>query len=94
MATWFPIVPVGTKIAASRPNICGGLLLQQIDRRILAVNVVPNLGRSHRRPHRSGGPRDRIAAQIDYARWPQIRSDPIPQVLQKTCLTLNFWQPA
>ena len=40
---WLPIVPDGTKTAASWPNIAGDLLLERDDARILAVDVVADL---------------------------------------------------
>ena len=44
IATWLAIVPLGTKSAASLPSSCGDPLLQRVDRRVLAILVVADLG--------------------------------------------------
>src|SRR5581483_9906166 len=41
-------------------------LFQAVYRRILAVDIVPNLSLGHGPAHLSGRPRDGVASQIDY----------------------------
>ena len=43
----------------------GGQLLQPVDRRVLAVDVVADLGVGHGPAHRRRGRRDRVGAQVD-----------------------------
>ena len=47
----------------------GDALLEPAHRRILAVDVVADLGVGHRPPHRGGRAGDGVAAQIDDAPW-------------------------
>lgn len=44
---------------------CNGF--QTIDRRIFAIDVIPNLGFGHRLPHGRCGLRDCVAPQVDHA---------------------------
>ena len=43
----------------------GGARLQPVDRGILAVDVVADVGFGHGAPHLRRGPRDRVAAEVD-----------------------------
>ena len=49
----------------------GGSLLERDDGRVVAEDVVADLGFGHRAPHPGRGPRDRVGAQVDDGRaWP------------------------
>ena len=62
---WLPIVPLGTKTAASWPNRPATCSSRRVDRRVLAVDVVADLGGGHRRAHAVGRAGERVAAQVD-----------------------------
>ena len=68
-ASWFPIVPVGTKSAAGNPSVCCGQLLETEDGRVLAVDVVADFGLRHRAPHGGSGVGHGIRAQVDHDRY-------------------------
>ena len=59
-------VPLGKKSAASSAEQRGGALLQAEHRRVVAEDVVADLGRRHRGAHRRTGPGDGVAAEIDH----------------------------
>ena len=44
---------------------CGRLVLQRIDRWIIAIDIITNFGRHHRSTHAFGWPGHRIAAHVD-----------------------------
>ena len=52
----------------------GDPLLQRVDGRIVAEDVVADLGRGHRRAHRRRRPRHGVAAQVDHARMDRHRA--------------------
>ena len=54
-ASWLPIVPDGTKSAASLPTRSANASCETVDGRVLAVAVVADLGLGHRGPHRGVG---------------------------------------
>ena len=65
MAISLPIVPDGTKSAASKPRQLGRALLQAVDGRVLAVDVVADLGLGHGPAHLGRGPGDGVGAEVD-----------------------------
>ena len=72
MAIWLAIVPDGTNRAASLPSSSAVRRSSAVDGRVLAVDVVADLGLGHRPAHRGGGPGDGVGPQVD--RWPGHRN--------------------
>ena len=66
MAMVLPMVPVGTKRAASLPAISAARCFEAVDGGVLAVDVVADLGLHHGAPHGGRGLGDGVAAQIDH----------------------------
>ena len=65
MAIALPIVPEGTKSAASMPSISAAFCLEAVDGRVLAVDVVADLGLGHGLAHLGRRPGDGVGAQVD-----------------------------
>ena len=62
-ATWLAIVPLGSQSAASLPSSAATLLLQAVDGRVLAVLVVADRRRGHRRAHLGRRAGDGVGAE-------------------------------
>ena len=68
--SWLAIEPVGVNSAASWPSSRGDPLLQREHRRVLAVDVVPDLGVGHRRAHAGVG-RVTVSLRRSITQWSQ-----------------------
>jgi hypothetical protein len=64
-ATWLAIVPLGSQSAASLPSSAATVSWSRFDRRVLAVLVVADGRRRHRRAHLGRRPGDGVGAQVD-----------------------------
>ena len=64
MASALPIVPLGTKSAASLPTFSAASASRRLIERVLAVDVVADLGTIHRLAHGGRRVRHGVAAQI------------------------------
>jgi hypothetical protein len=60
---WLPIVPLGRRRGLVAEQV-GDLLLEGVDGRVLAVDVVADVGRGHDGPHRLGRPGQGVAAHV------------------------------
>ncbi len=58
-------VPLGTNKPGIETELVGQPLLQRVDRGVLAVDIVADFRRQHRRAHRGRGPGHGVAAQIN-----------------------------
>ena len=63
--TRLPIVPDETKSAGLLPEELGRALLERVDRRVLAPDVVADLGGGHRPAHLGGWLGDGVGAEVD-----------------------------
>ena len=63
--TRLPIVPLATKSAGLLAGQLGGTLLERDDRRVVAEDVVADLGLGHRATHLGRRVRDGVGAQVD-----------------------------
>ena len=61
------MVPDGTKMAASLPTRSAKRVLEGVDRRVLAVDVVADLGVGHGLAHLGGRPGDGVGSEVDHA---------------------------
>ena len=66
-ASTLAIDPVGVKSAASLPRRSATRSSSAADRRVLAVDVVADLGLGHGSPHRVGRPGHGVAAEVDHS---------------------------
>ena len=69
-ASTLAIDPVGVNSAASWPNRPATRSCERGDRRVLAVDVVADLGAGHRGPHRLGRTGEGVGAQVDHGGEP------------------------
>ena len=72
-ASWLAMVPDGTNTAASLPTRSAKRLLEGVDRRVLAVDVVADLGVGHGPAHLRRRPGDGVGAEVDHR--PRLRLD-------------------
>ena len=64
-ATRLPIVPLRDEQAGLLAEQLGGALLEGVDRRVVAEDVVADLGVGHRAAHRGGRMGDGVGAEVD-----------------------------
>ena len=67
-ASTLAIDPVGVNSAASKPNSPATRSCSACDGRVLAVDVVADLGLGHRAAHALGGAGDGVGAEVDHGR--------------------------
>ena len=70
--TRLPIVPEATNSAGLLAEQLRGALLERVDGRVVAEDVVADLGRGHRAAHLVGGLRDGVGAEVDQGHAPSI----------------------
>ena len=65
--TRLPIVPLDDEQAGLRAEELGGAFLERADGRVLAEDVVADLGLGHRATHGRGGQGDGVGPEVDHA---------------------------